>query len=214
MFETIEDTPHSVRHRIVRYAVQKRELNLAASMAQDLTTTYADQDPDEWNLIRARLAIYSGDLSGGRALLDQLVKSKVSLEEDLANRIMQLVFDLQSVDQYEQAYDLLQIIQERVTSKNQKREIYFWMADSLKGMKQYAQAAESYIRSASSGENSYDMWGQTARYHAAEALALAGMLADARAMYEGLLQVITDPGRVISVERKIQDLWLQAQGRD
>ena len=214
IFETIEDIPHSVRHRIVRYAVQKRELNLAASMAQDLTTTYAGQNPDEWNLIRARLAIYSGDLLGGRALLEQLVKSKVSLEEDLANRILQLVFDLQSVDQYEQAYDLLQIIQERVTSKNQKREIYFWKADSLEGMEQFAQAAESYIRSASSGGNNNDMWGQTARYHAAEALALAGMLGDARAMYEGLLQVITDPGRAISVERKIQDLWLQEQGLD
>ncbi len=214
MFETIGDTPPSIRHRIVRYAVQKRQINLAASMAQDLTATYAGQDPDEWKLIRARLAIYSGDLAGGTVLLDQMVRSKVSLEENLASRIMQLVFDLQSVDQYAQAYELLLIIQERVDSQKQKRELHFWIADSLKGMEQYAQAAESYIRSASSGGDNFDMWGQTARYHAAEALALGGMLADARAMYEGLLQVITDPGRVISVERKIQDLWLQEQGLD
>ncbi len=214
MFKTIGDTPPSVRHRIVRYAIQKREINLAAAMAQDLTTTYADQNPDEWKLIRARLAIYSGDLSGGGALLDQLVRSKVSLEEDLANRIMQLVFDLQSVDQYEQAYELLLIIRERVSSKIQKREIYFWMADSLKGMSQYPRAAELYIRSATSGGKDFDMWAQTARYHAAGALALAGMLADARAMYEGLLRVTTDSGRVNTIERKIQDLWLQEQGLD
>jgi len=214
MFQTVEDTPPSVRHRIVRYAVQKREINLAASMAQDLTATYAGQNPDEWTLIRARLAIYSGDLAGGTVLLDQLVRSKVKLEEDLANRIMQLVFDLQSVGQYAQAYELLLSIQQRVDSKKQKRELHFWIADSLKGMEQYAQAAEFYIRSASSGGNNFDMWGQTSRYHAAEALALGGMLADARAMYQGLLQVITDPGRVISVERKIQDLWLQEQGLD
>ena len=213
-FESIEDVPHSVRHRIVKFAVQKRDINLAASMARDLTTTYAGQSPEEWKLIRARLAIYSGDLSGGAVLLDELVRPVASLEEDLANRIMQLIFDLQSVEQNAEALELFRLIQERVTSPAQKREIYFWMGDSLTGMKQYAQAAEYYIQSASFTGNTSDMWGQTALYHAAEALAMGGMLEDAREIYKGLLKVITDPARVLSVERKMQDLWLRKQGLD
>ena len=57
----------------------------------------------------------------------------VSFDPDLANRIMQVLFDLQSVDRFESAYELFEKLQARVVDENQKREIYFWMADSLKG---------------------------------------------------------------------------------
>lgn len=211
-FASISDIPHSVRHRIVRYAVQKREIALAARMAQDLTTTYAGQNPDEWKLIRARLAVYAGSPEIGEKLLKELIMPAVSFEQDMANRIMQLLFDLQSVNHYEAAYELLQMMQERVAAEEQRREIYFWLGDSLKGMQQYAQAAESYLKSASYGGQDFDMWGQTARYHAAEALTQGGMLEDAREMYKGLLKITTDPSRVMSLQRKMQDLWLREQG--
>ena len=207
-FASVDDIPHSVRHRIVRYAVQQRNIKLAASMAQDLTSTYAGQSPEEWKLIRANLAIYSGDVERGERILRELIEPAESFEPDIANRIVQLLFDLQSVDRYETAYELFKMMQERVVSKEQKREMYFWIGDALKGMGQYAQAAESYIRSAVYGDQDFDIWGQTARYHAAEALTQEGMLEDARKMYEGLLRVTTDPSRVMSLQRKMQDLWL------
>ncbi|MDJ0958215.1 MAG: hypothetical protein QNI91_15210 [Arenicellales bacterium] len=207
-FASVDDIPHSVRHRVVRYAVQQRDIKLAASMAQDLTSTYAGQSPEEWMLNRANLAIYSGDLEGGERLLRELIGQAESFEPDMANRIVQVLFDLQSVDRYETAYELFQMMQERVVSEEQKREMYFWIGDSLRGMGQYAQAAESYIRSATYGDQDFDIWGQTARYHAAEALTQEGMLEDARKMYEGLLKVTTDPNRVMSLQRKMQDLWL------
>ena len=78
-------------------------------------------------------------------------------------------------------------------------------------MERYDRAAESYIKSAAYGEESFDIWGQTARYHAAEALTEGGMLEDAREMYEGLLRVTTDPARVTTLKRKVQDLWLREQ---
>ncbi len=210
-FTVIDDIPHSVRHRIVRYAVQKKEIELAARMARNLTTTYAGQNPDEWKLIRARLAIYAGDPESGERLLRELIRPAVRFEPDLANRVMQLLFDLQSVNRHAAAYELLQMMQERVASEQQIREIYFWLGDSLRGMQQYDRAAESYIKSASYAGQGFDMWGQTARYHAAEALTEGGMLEDARKVYEGLLRVTTDPTRAMSLQRKMQDLWLREQ---
>lgn len=211
VFPSVDAIPNAVRHRIVRYAVQRRDIELAARMARDLTATYEDQDPLEWNLIRARLAIYSGDLIGGVALLREIVTPQQTIEAETANRIMQLLFDLQSVDSFESAYELFGMIQQRVASEQQKREIFFWMGDSMKGLEKYEQAAELYIKSAVYGGEGFDIWGQTARYHAAEALALAGMLEDARRMYEALLRTTTEPSRVMSLQRKLQDLWLREQ---
>jgi tetratricopeptide (TPR) repeat protein len=211
-FSKIEQIPPSVRHRIVNYAVQKRDLGLAAVMARDLTTTYAGQSPDEWKLVRARLAIYAGELSAGKALLYELIRPQASLQEDTADRILQLVFDLQSVDQHAQALELFQLILARVRSENLQREIHFWIGESLKDLGEYERAAESFIRSAFYAGDDLDMWGQTARYHAAEALAEGGMLEDAQEMYDDLLKVTTDPARAMSLERKIQDLWLRKQG--
>jgi tetratricopeptide (TPR) repeat protein len=211
-FEEIGDIPPSVRHRIVKYAVQNRDLKLAADMARDLTRTYAGQSPDEWNLVRARLAIYSGDLAAGRKLLDQLIRPRKTLTDDLADRIMQLVFDLQNMEQHEQALELFRLIQERVQSESIRREILFWIAESLKGKGEYSLAAEYFLQSANHGGNMQDMWGQTSRYHAADALAEGGMLTDALGIYKDLLRIVTDPGQIMSLERKIQDLWLREQG--
>jgi tetratricopeptide (TPR) repeat protein len=181
-------------------------------MARDLTRTYAGQSPDEWNLVRARLAIYSGDLAAGRKLLDQLIRPRKTLTDDLADRIMQLVFDLQNMEQHEQALELFRLIQERVQSESIRREILFWIAESLKGKGEYSLAAEYFLQSANHGGNMQDMWGQTSRYHAADALAEGGMLTDALGIYKDLLSVVTDPGQIMSLERKIQDLWLREQG--
>jgi len=210
-FPEIEDIPPSVRHRIVRYAVQTRNLGLAAEMARDLTAPLAGQSPDEWNLIRARLAIYSGDLASGQALLDDLIRARTLLPDDLADRILQLVFDLQNVDQHDRALMLFRLIQERAQSAKIRREIFFWIGESLKAKGEYDNAAEYYIKSASYGGNHGDVWGRSARYHAAEALAEAGMVQDARDIYTDLQQEVTDPGQFMSLERKLQELWLRNQ---
>ena len=44
---------------------------------------------------------------------------------------------------------------------------------------------------------------------AAEALAEAGMVADARQLFEALLRVTTDPGRRAVINHALQKLWLQ-----
>ena len=54
-----------------------------------------------------------------------------------------------------------------------------------------------------------DPWGQTARYQAADALAQAGMVRDARVLFQQLLKTTTDPGRRAMLNRQLQKLWLK-----
>jgi hypothetical protein len=58
------------------------------------------------------------------------------------------------------------------------------------------------------GAESMDPWAQTARYNAAESLQLAGLVDDARRIYQGLLQVTDDAARRSVLSHKIQQLWL------
>jgi hypothetical protein len=53
-----------------------------------------------------------------------------------------------------------------------------------------------------------DPWAQTARYRAAKALAEAGLLEDARRIYNGLLRATDDASRKAVLENEIQRLHL------
>jgi len=53
-----------------------------------------------------------------------------------------------------------------------------------------------------------DPWAQTARYNAAEALQKAGLVDDARRIYEALLKVTREPARRSVLRHNIQQLWL------
>ena len=56
--------------------------------------------------------------------------------------------------------------------------------------------------------DSMDPWAQTARFNAAESLQLAGLVDDARRIYQALLRVTEDPARRSVLSHKIQQLWL------
>ena len=53
-----------------------------------------------------------------------------------------------------------------------------------------------------------DLWGQSARYRAGEALAKAGLLGDARRVYESLLAITSDPARQSVLRTRLQQLWV------
>lgn len=210
-FASEREIPDAVRHLIVQYAIVRRDIPLAARMAQGLEQPGVRQDDIDWALIRARLELFTGRFESGVGILHQLLDQVGPLDQKTADRVMQVLFDVQSVDRQQDAYALFEKMRELVTEDSQKREVLFWMADALNGSKRYEEAAEMYFRSALYGKDSYDIWGQTARYRAAEALAENGSLNDARQVYENLLKITTDPKRVLTLERKLQGLWLKDQ---
>ena len=90
------------------------------------------------------------------------------------------------------------------------REILYWIADSYRGLEQYHQAALLYLQSAMlPAPTSMDPWAQTARFNAAESLQLAGLVDDARRIYQELLKVTQDAARRSVLSHKIQQLWLK-----
>jgi tetratricopeptide (TPR) repeat protein len=123
--------------------------------------------------------------------------------------LLQVVFDLQTVQQHRQALMLFDKLLEKELALQQRRELLFWMADSLQALENYQQAAYLYLKSATLTEPAaMDPWAQTARYRAAKALAEAGLLEDARRIYNGLLRATDDASRKAVLENEIQRLHL------
>lgn len=213
VFPSVDDVPATVRHRIVAQAIEQRDMKRAARFARNLAAPNAEQTQIQWDLIRARLALYAGDFSQTESILRDVLRSREEFEPEMADRVMQPIFDLQSVGRNEAAFELLQVMHERVTTAKHKREILLWLGDARKSQGEYEAAAELYLRSAYARAGAQDQWGQSARYHAADALAEARLFEDARRIYEQLLSEVGEGTRSAALQRRLQELWVKKQER-
>ena len=99
-------------------------------------------DSFEWDLRRARVAIFTGDIDDGVGLLETLlVEEGQEWDSRRTDRLLQVVFDLQTVQQHRQALTLFGSLLDKQLELQQRRELLFWMADSLQALEQYDQAA-------------------------------------------------------------------------
>ncbi len=228
-FKTKQSTPVVIRHFLVDYALANANIRLASELMASIKTSPQGADKFMWALRRARVLVMGGKATqSANALVDILSEQKNIAVEDI-DKLMQVVFDLQTVKADEQAYRVLKKILLHTNDLKRKREIYYWMADSRKAQKKYADAANLYLKSAmlpnsdefnTSAEHnldsalapnldsSLDPWGQTARYQAASNLAKAGLISDARALYTTLLKATQDEGRLKVLKHELQQLWL------
>ena len=131
-----------------------------------------------------------------------------------------MVFDLQTVKQHDKALLLFGALLEKPLSVQQRRELLFWMADSLQELQRYDDAAYLYLKSATLADpTAMDPWAQTARYRAAKSLVDAGLVEDARQIYSLLLRATKDASRKAVLQNELQRLHLlssvrrQAKGR-
>lgn len=209
-YRNLADVPGVVRYRLAEKALAAFDIQLAAQLMRELDRPPEQEDPDLWNLRRARVLVYAGDYAAAVKLLTDIMDTRQELETPLAERLLQVVFDVQVVERDADALTLLASVYQRVDNERMRREILYWQADSRSALGQHLEAAELYFRSASfGGLNGEDPWGHTARFHAAEALARGGMIEDARNVYGQLLKSTADPKRRATIERSIQQLWLQ-----
>ena len=209
-YRNVDNIPDVIRYRLVDKTLAEFKVHLAAQLMKDLIEAPEQEDPVLWNLRRARVLVYAGDDELAITLLRSIIESHPKLDPALADRLLQVVFELQGIDRHSDALGLLVQIFDRVDNARMKREILFWEADSHSALGQYFHAAERYLRSATfNGSNGEDPWGHTARFHAAEALARAGLTEDARDVFVRLLKSTSDPKRRAVLERHIQQLWLQ-----
>ena len=220
-FKTKEETPIAVRHFLVDDALANSNIRLASELMSSIKKSPDGSDYFMWALRRARVLVMGGDIQESAKALIELLDSQKKISIPNIDKLMQVVFDLQTVKAHSQAYIVFEKVLLHVDDVKRQREIYYWMADSKKAQKQYAKAANLYLQSAMlpekdntepsldpSLDSSLDPWGQTARYQAASNLAKAGLISDARALYTQLLEVTKDESRLKVLKHELQQLWL------
>lgn len=206
-----EDTaiPLAGRYVLLDIALADSNINLASRLMATIQTPPEGTDRYFWELRRARIFVLGGDSLRGVAALQEILKTYPTLDRKQLDQFLQVVFDLQTVGVNQDATRLFVEIMQRTDDDQLKRELYYWMAESAKAEKAYAEAARLYLKSAMYPDpKAMGPWAQTAHYQAAEALAKAGMVDDARQLFDALLRVTTDPGRRAVINHSLQQLWL------
>jgi hypothetical protein len=208
-YPAASDIPVPVRHALADKAIADYNIRLAADLIHGLNAPPQGELPEEWALRRARILVYAGEYGVAVESLRALLAAQPKLDPDLTSRLLQVLFDLQAVGRHEDALALLSAVYDRADGDRTRREILFWIADSHNALKHYVSAAEYFLRSATfAGASGEDPWGHTARFYAAEALGRAGMIEDARQIYQKLIEATPDPRRRTQIERQMQQLWL------
>lgn len=209
-YADVDSLPPVIRYRLIDEALAAGELDTTSRLMAGLTAPPGGSDRFDWDLRRARVAIFTGDTKAGVMLLQQLLDGEQQdWSQQRVDRFLQVVFDLQTVKLHEQALVLFAGLLDKPLDANQRRELIFWMADSAQGLERYDEAAYLYIKSATLNDpTAMDPWAQTARYRAAKALAEAGLLDDARSIYASLLRATKDASRKAVLQNELQRLHL------
>lgn len=209
-FPTIGSVPDSVRYLLVDDALSRNDIELATRLMSGLSKAPENADPVEWGLRRARVLILGGRHEEGVEVLTSVIDDFAGMDRQTQDRLVQVIFDLQTVGKHEAAVALFDKLLRQSLTPELNRELLFWQADSYKALGEHAKAAWRYLQSATLLDAvGMDPWGQTARFHAAEVLADAGLVDDARRLYEGLMKVTRDPSRQATIKYRLQELWLK-----
>jgi hypothetical protein len=211
-YAEVDDLPPVIRYRLIDAALDSGDLKTASRLMAGLVTPPEGSDAFEWDLRRARVAVFTVDVDRGVELLKQLLASNDrDWDPQQVDRFLQVVFDLQTLQYHQQALLLFDALLHKRLEQQQRRELLFWMADSSQALEQFDQAAYLYLKSATLLEpTAMDPWAQTARYRAAKVLVEAGLLEDARQIYASLLHATRDASRKAVLNNEIQRLHLVA----
>lgn len=206
-FPHLSVLPVPVRLVLANDAVDQHNLKLAARLMVGVNQAPSGDNPFNWTLRVSRVLILGGKPDKGVAKLHKLIAHSQTLHKKQANRLMQVLFNLQSLKLNQQAIALFKSLFAHLPTLALKRQVLYWEGDSYKAMGQYRQAASLYLQSATLPHTKpYNQWGATARYNAAEALTKAHMTGDARRILVDLLARTKAPDRVTFLKQKIAEL--------
>jgi hypothetical protein len=208
-FKTIASIPEPIRYDLVNVALSRSNIELASNLMATIKVAPDGKNDFQWQLRRARIFVLGGKPAQGSQSLKTILENHKTFSHRQIEHFLQVVFDLQTVNEHESAYQLFQAVLPKITDVAQQREIYYWMADSRKALQDYSAAARLYLRSAMHGESKgLDPWGQTARYQVAEMLAKADYVDDAHSIYQQLLDGTKEPARRAVLKHELQKLML------
>lgn len=229
-FPTARDIPFPVRHALADLYLGQGRISEASAMVSGLDRTPEGSDPFDWQLRRGRILLLAGHVEEGYAGLVQGLNELLAdaelresaakneapepLDPGKVDRLLQVVFDLQALERHDLARAVFRRLLQAPLIEKQKRELYFWSGESAEALGDKQEAALLYLRSAMYPDLfAMDLWAQTARFQAAKLLAEQGLVADARNLYQGLLDVTEDPARRAVLEQRMQRLMLRRRER-
>ncbi|MCP4078307.1 MAG: hypothetical protein GY744_19240 [Gammaproteobacteria bacterium] len=208
-FSNAKTIPVEIRFQLADLALKQADIIEATRLMSGLDSIPQDTREFDWTLRQARVLLLGGKLKQGDQKLTELIAQYNNPTEQDTDHILQILFDLQILQADEQAIKHFRQLMNLGIEPRQRREILFWMGDSFKALKQYERAALLYLQSAMfAGPEAMDPWAQTARFSAAESLQKAGLVDDARRVYQSLLDITKEPGRRSVLKHNIQQLWL------
>ncbi len=208
-FSSARKIPAGIRYQLVDLALKSADIEEATRLMSGLSTIPEGTSGFDWQLRQSRVLILGGRYEEGNQVLQNLISEYREPNPEATDRILQVLFDMQTVDMHAQAITHFSQLLRLEIEPKQRREILYWIADSYRGLEKYDQAALLYLQSAMlPAPDSMDPWAQTARYHAAESLQSTGLVDDARRIYLDLLAVTEDAARRSVLNHKIQQLWL------
>ena len=201
--------PDEVRYRLVDYALSEGDYYEAATIMKTLQEPPEGKTLFDWRMRKARVLILQGEYQQSEALIRDTFAQKKSITRAELDRFIQVVFDFQTVQQHEQALNLFRLISFEGLDEKLKREIYFWRAESYFSLKNYDRAALNYLESAQAvTDGEHDLWAQSARFKAGNALMKAKIYTDAEKVYKDLLAVTVSDSRKALIEQNLQKIRL------
>ncbi len=204
-----EDLPAEVRYRLVDHALSVGDMSLAATMMASLPQPPEGEAYFEWQMRKARVLILDGEYPQGEQILKTSLQNIRELNTDMIDHYLQVVFDLQTVRRHEQALELFDLLPIEAMDDKLRREIYYWKAESNYEIERYDQAAMLYMKSAKAGDETMtDLWAQSARFKASDALLKAGLYDDAQYAYSELLRITSSDSRKRLIRQKLQHIQL------
>ena len=204
------DIPQNAAFLLLDKAIQENNLQMASLLIQQLDAPPKGTALFIWHLRRAKIFLLAGDYQQAKQVLGFAVAEISRVTPRYRDKLVQLIFDLQTAGENSSALDLLLKILLQMDDSNFKRELLYWIAEAYEKENNHVQSAYYYLSSATLfGNESMDPWAQTARFHAATALVSAGLLADAQTILTRLLEVTKDPARRAVIQREIEQIKLK-----
>lgn len=206
-----EQLTTQTRVRLADAAINAQDMEAASVLMRDMQRPPGGLSEGEWTLRRARIAIYAGEFEQGASMLQQLVDQTDSISADFLDRLLQPVFDLQTLGEDELALSILRRCLAVIDDDRYYAEIPFWMAQSAAALERHAEATELYLRSSDAVDESTDtgkLWQLSALSKAAEQMAFSDLPGDARRLYEQVLSRLSDDSGRADIKRRMQQLYV------
>ena len=196
---------------LAQEAVQNQHYALAARLSGKMRAPPPNMNEGEWVLRRSRIQIFAGQADDGLIAVVDWLSGSDQLSEEMLDRVMQVLFDLQTIGRHALALKGFAQAANLVQTPRQRQELFFWIAESHAALNEHVRSADLFLRSAvvDTRTATASRWSQSARFKAAVQLTQAGLLTDARMIYLDLLQQADDRNQQLVLKQKIQDLDLR-----